>query len=234
MRINPWAAFGIILTIFGAQPASAVTYRNPAHDVAPGRMSFGLGLEDQERTFDVERSGESDRGFSLFGLSFGYGLVPGVALDATLNSVSISGETLGRDQTGLEAGLLLRWNLDADTPLNPDGDTFSQFRKGVLAGIRLGDAEDEGGLGTGYVQYDLGFGVGTPLIRQVQLYAGGVLSLFEGTGKGGTIPDYDVYGASMLGAFAGVEYQAQPNLLVGAELHLIHEWGFAIYAQYSP
>ena len=231
MRI---ALFVAAVVALSAVPVWAVNYRNPAHDTLPGAYWLGIHFEDQERTFDVEGAGDRDYDISVLGLDGAFGLFSGAVLNLSLGSVAIAGESLDNEMTGVEAGVQLRWNLDAQVPLDPGGNTFSQFRKGLFAGVRLGNAEDKNHVGLGYTQYDLGFGVGTPLIRQVQLYGGGVLSVLAGSGFSDDGPDTSVDSRDNIGAFAGIEYRPQDNLTVGGELHLVHEWGIGFYVEYSP
>jgi len=233
MRIALSAAAVAAIMALSGFPAWGVNYRNPAHDAVPGAYWLGIHYEDQERTFAVEGTGDRNYDISVLGLDGGFGLFPGGVLNLSLGSVAIAGESLDNEMTGVEAGVQLRWNLDAQVPLDPRGNTFSQFRKGLFVGVRLGNVEDKNSVGLDYTQYDLGFGVGTPLIRQVQLYGGGVLSVLAGNGTGGGSSG-SVDSRDNLGAFAGIEYRPQDNLTVGGELHLVHEWGIGFYVEYSP
>lgn len=226
-----WASALLALTVASA-PAWAVTYRNPAHDVEPGQVVFGFVFEEYERTYDIEFAGEEDIESSVIGVSAGFGMASGGALSLMVGASSFSSDAYENEMNGVEAAVSYRHNLDFAGKLDEGADPFDKFRKGLLASIRIGNAEDSDGTGIDYYQYDLGFGVGTNVIRQVQAYGGGVISWVDGTGYSEGGADVTVESVDPLGVFAGIQYVPQKELLVGAELHLVHEWGFGLYVEY--
>jgi hypothetical protein len=235
LMVRQAARWGMwVLALASATPAWAGNLRNPAHDAVPGQYWLGIHFEDYERTFDVEGSDEKDYGVTVLGLTGGVGLFSGGLLNLSLGSVTFAGESLPNELTGAETGLLFRWNLDNTVPLDPSGESFSQFRRGLLAGLRFGRVEDSEGNGLSYRQTELGLGVGTPLVRQVQLYGGGLYSGFDGTSYQDSGPDHTVKGRDSVGLFAGIEYRAREDFIVGAEIHLVHEWGLGMYVDYVP
>lgn len=228
-----WTSVLLALFLPAAQ-AWGVTYRNPAHDVEPGKLVLGFVFEEYERTFDIEGIGERDVESSVIGLSAGFGVEGGGLLTLTVGASTLSGESYDNEMSGLEGAISYRHNFDFANKLDEGANPFNRFRKGALASLRIGNAEDSDGTGIDYYQYDLGFGVGTNVIRQVQAYGGGVISIVEGTGYSESGPDAAVDSVDPLGLFAGIQWKPQDNMLVGAELHLLHEVGLGLYLEFLP
>jgi hypothetical protein len=234
-RASLFTALAAMMALAGAAaPAWGVTYGNPAHDVKSGQIALGFVYEDHERTFEFEGGAESDLHSSVIGISAGFGIANAGLLSFTVGAVSFTGDDVDKELTGVEGTIAYRHNFDFADKLDEGADPFQKFRKGLIAAVRIGNAEDPDGNGIDYFEYDLGFGVGTNVIRQVQAYGGGVLSIVSGTGYSEAGSDYSVDSSDWVGVFAGMEWAPQETLIVGAEIHLVHEWGFGLYVEFLP
>ena len=221
------AALAVALLI--AAPALAVNYKNPAHDYEDGQFSVGANIESFSRTVEDENGNEFDFDITVVGAGLGFGLGGEGLLNLNFNLVSIEPDG-GDTATGAEISAQYRHNLDADAEFEADAKPFQRFRLGLVFSARLGSAEDSAGNGVDYYQFDGGFGGSTPLFDQALLYAGGVVSILGGEAFSGATDDtVEIFGTDPVGLFGGFEIKQSETLILGAELHVIHEWGIGLY-----
>ena len=221
------AALAVALLI--AAPALAVNYKNPAHDYEDGQFSVGANIESFSRTVEDNDGNEADFDIAVVGVGLGFGLGGEGLLNLNFNVVSIEPEG-GDTGTGAEVSAQYRHNLDPDAEFEADAKPFQRFRTGLVFSARLGSAEDSSGNGVDYYQFDGGFGGSTPLADRTLLYAGGVVSLLGGELYFDETDDtVEIFGTTPVGLFGGIEFKPSETLILGAELHVIHEWGIGIY-----
>lgn len=215
-----------------ALPAWGINYRSPGHFVEEGDQAIGVNYENYNRDFDIE--GEvDDADIEVLGATYTLGIAQGagaLTFGAGLLEVGVGD---GSDADGIEGHVVYRHNLDAGMAVDAS-NAFRQFRKGFMLAARTGFAEDNDGNTVDFIQLDGGFGVTTPLTRELWAYGGGVVSIVSGEVYVEAIDtSYDLEQDDLVGAYGGIEFHATEDILIGGELHILHETGIGVYAEFG-
>jgi hypothetical protein len=211
-----------------AQPALAIVYMNPAGDFTQGDFGIGLSLESSNRDLTseaIDTNADSDIDATVVDVLLG--LAPGGVLGlhaGTLKTKLTIGSETGETADGSEYGVSYRHNLDFGMS--------GQFQKGLLLSFRGGSVSDDFA-DTDTSQVDVGFGGSMAAADQFNIYGGAVYSSLTGTITLNVAPyyAYDFESKDNFGFFGGIELRPSPQLMVGVELHFLHESGLGAYIQ---
>lgn len=200
-------------------PAFAVLYKNPAHSFSQGKFGVGVSFESFSRDVESDAiTGTVDLDIDQITANFTIGLGTGGALGLHAGLVDAQIED-DPSSDGAAFGISYRHNLD------PDG---GKLQKGFFLSFRSAFVDNED-TETDATQFDGGFGVALPLADNAALYGGGVLSTLDLTIEAFSGGAIDAEASDTFGFFVGVEFTPAETVLLGIEVHAIHESGFAFY-----
>jgi hypothetical protein len=219
MAIAVLCALGLVATYAGT--AGAMVYKNPATTIKQGEFTAGVIIENTTRkvTSDALPVGTSsvDLKYSTFMGSFGFGI--GSAGVIELHAGQLSGKIEEEDSaSGAAFGASLRYNLGSG----------GNIQHGPIVAFHSASVSNDSST-TDVTQTDLGYGVAFAIGNSGSVYAGGVFSNMSGTLDITGFQAFDFEGDSNAGVFAGVEFQAGTQLLLGAEFHVGHDSAFGFY-----
>jgi hypothetical protein len=203
--------------ILWSATAQAVFYGSPVPDLKEGELAVGVAASDFSRKIRVDRAGTGSEDYSRETVLADYGLSGDGMLRVELSTVDL-GALRG---TELAAGYRRRFGTTSRV-----GDEGMPLHKGYFASVRTASLS-EGGSDADFIQIDLGAGAALVVSEAVSLYAGGVFSRLDGT-----IANSDFEGDSSLGLFGGGQIALEEAMLVGGEIHLLMESGFALFFRF--
>lgn len=223
MRTAIAALCALVLLVAHVGTAQAIIYKSPGPNYKQGQVGAGVIYDSTKRkvTSDALPAGTSsvDLKYTAFMGSFGFGLGEAGVLE--VHAGQISGKIEQEDTaSGTIFGAGLRYTV-ADT---------GKVRHGFLAAFHSGSVSNDTS-STDVSQTDLGYGAAFAFGDKGAMYAGGVFSSLNGTLSLEVPPyySYDFEGDASVGFFGGVEFAASPTLVIGAEIHALHDSSFGFY-----
>ncbi|MDH5750790.1 MAG: hypothetical protein OEZ59_00045 [Deltaproteobacteria bacterium] len=195
---------------------TAKVYKNPAQKYGEGSFAVGFGMDSQTQPFP---DGDLEHSSTLINFTIGIGKAGALGLHAGSMSGSIDG---GEAISGSIAGISYQQQLDQGT---------SDFSRGFNLAYMSGYGETDS-IGVSYWRYEGLFGAAKKLENNISAYFGGGLS-FATVGVEMFYSPYYYFedeASTSLAGFVGIELQAGKQALLGAELHLLNETGFGLYA----
>ncbi len=212
-----------VASLFISDSAWAVVYKNFAHGFSQGEFFVGLSVEAMSRDFEDEAGGEAELDIDRNTLNVGIGVGQSGLIGLHAGAVDIGSDDPNVNQSdGGEFGVSYTHNLDP----NSEGPV----QLGFQLSLRTGTVDEEF-TETDFTQVDLGFGGALKLNEQLSFYFGGVFSSVDATIELTVQPfsAFDIEASDNIGGFGGIEFRASEQFLLGAEIHLLHESGIAIY-----
>lgn len=207
--------------LMASLPAQARIYKNPVHSLGSGKYAAGVSHDSFTRALTSDGLGDFDATLNATGVNFtiGMGESGGLGLHFAAASGSING---GADSSGGGGGISYRHTLEK-------GDLGQGFLVSHFSGyVENTDA------GVWFDLTDVMYGISKPISPTMRLYGGGGLSLAEIELEIFFAPyyTYAASASSVMGLFGGLELQPSETLLLGAEVHLMHEGGFGVYVDF--
>ncbi|MDH4225128.1 MAG: hypothetical protein OEW12_05735 [Deltaproteobacteria bacterium] len=210
------------LAVFGAGNALGVVHGDPVPHLEEGRARAGIQYSVTSRpilfygyyteTYKAE--------FSRTGVTVDYGVTSQSMLKLYVGNTSIKiPEVSSKSYSGSEYGFGYHQAIGGD----------DSSRMGVMLSYHRAEGSAEG-TKVGFDLVDAAFGVSAALGSEMAGYAAVDYSAFWGNARNGDTIDFE--GESRMGAFAGVEFNPNDQLMVGAEIHLLADSGFGLTAKY--
>jgi hypothetical protein len=201
--------------------AMAQVHGNPVPRIDTGQLGVGLSFESFNRDLQYEGGGVDDADYSRTGFRVDYGLAKDQALQFFASDTEVEPDG-GGSFDGFELGIGYRQPVDITLPIaNKDSPTA------VFGEIRYATLQDGGDFQ--YLQYAFGYGGSYPASDALEIYAAILYSDIIGEVSNGS--SVDVSSDDNLGLLGGVEFDLTNALRLSAEMHLLHETGFALMVQ---
>lgn len=221
MNVRCWIAATALVAVW-ALPLQANPYGNPVPPLEGGETAIGVAASQMTRDIFIEDNGTQSTDISRVTGSFNFGFAGRKRLQLGLASVTATPEDFDTFSGGEG---VISYRQQMGSPIDAGGLALAP---GLLVSLRGGTIEDDVG-GIDYYQFDLGVGGSAALSQALDAYGGVVYSEIAGTRWFNEFDtEQSVESEENVGLFAGVGIAASPGLEIDAELHLIHEFGFAL------
>ena len=208
-----------VLILISSQ-ANAVLYKNPVTNMSDNQKSIGVFLFQGSRdvTSDAIWGGmEADQTLIAASLTIGLDNKSAIELRLGLDDSELDGSQ-GSD--GILLGAIYRFNFPS---------TGKDLKMGAFASAQTSTLSNDND-DTDVNVYEFGLGMSKKIGENMDIYAGGVLSMLEGTIYTAG-PAYDFESSDDIGFFVGMENQLQDNMKFGLEFNIMHQTSFAAYIE---